>query len=121
MEETREALEFDVLFVGGGPANLAGAIHLMKLAQEKGQEIEICLIDKAEMQDFVQRIGMPGFAPTQGHIPSAVPYLGHAVQAIQEGKIRRAMFLCKSSLFLNRVTELFDGVSFVLERNPGAG
>lgn len=48
MEETREALEFDVLFVGAGPANLAGAIHLMKMAQEKGQEIEICLIDKAE-------------------------------------------------------------------------
>ena len=47
MEETREALEFDVLFVGAGPANLAGAIHLMKMAQEKGQEIEICLIDKA--------------------------------------------------------------------------
>ena len=48
MEETREALEFDVLFVGAGPANLAGAIHLMKMAQEKEREIEICLIDKAE-------------------------------------------------------------------------
>ena len=48
MEETREALEFDVLFVGGGPANLAGAIHLMNLAQQAGKEIEVCLIDKAE-------------------------------------------------------------------------
>ena len=48
MEETREALEFDVLFVGGGPANLAGAIHLMNLAQEAGKEIEVCIIDKAE-------------------------------------------------------------------------
>jgi len=48
MEENREALEFDVVFVGGGPANLAGAIHLMQLAQEKGREIEVCLIDKAE-------------------------------------------------------------------------
>jgi len=48
MEETREALEFDVLFIGAGPANLAGAIHLMKLSQETGREIEICLIDKAE-------------------------------------------------------------------------
>ena len=48
MEENRETLEFDVLFVGGGPANLSGAIHLMKLAQEKGLELEICLIDKAE-------------------------------------------------------------------------
>jgi electron-transferring-flavoprotein dehydrogenase len=48
MEETREALEFDVLFVGGGPANLAGAIYLMNLAQQAGKEIEVCLIEKAE-------------------------------------------------------------------------
>ncbi|NNL76566.1 MAG: electron transfer flavoprotein-ubiquinone oxidoreductase, partial [Desulfobacterales bacterium] len=48
MDETREALEFDVLFVGGGPANLAGAIHLMNLAQQAEKEIEICLIEKAE-------------------------------------------------------------------------
>ncbi len=48
MEENREALEFDVLFVGGGPANLAGAIHLMQLAKDQGREIEVCLIDKAE-------------------------------------------------------------------------
>jgi electron-transferring-flavoprotein dehydrogenase len=48
MEETREALEFDVLFVGGGPANLAGAIHLMNLAQQAGKEIEVCLVEKAE-------------------------------------------------------------------------
>ncbi len=48
MEETREALEFDILFVGGGPANLAGAIHLMNLAQQAGKEIEVCLVEKAE-------------------------------------------------------------------------
>jgi electron-transferring-flavoprotein dehydrogenase len=44
----REKLEFDVLFVGAGPANLAGAIHLKQLAQQKGQEVEVCLIEKAE-------------------------------------------------------------------------
>jgi electron-transferring-flavoprotein dehydrogenase len=48
MDETREALEFDVLFVGGGPANLAGAIHLSNLARQKKMEIEVCLIEKAE-------------------------------------------------------------------------
>ena len=78
------------------------------------------LMDKADMPGFVEQIGMSGFAPTQGHIPSAVPYIGHAVQAMQGGTIRRAMFLCKASLFLNRITELFDGVSFVLEKNPRA-
>ncbi len=45
----REQLEFDVLFVGGGPANLAGAIHLKQLAQQKGAELEVCLIEKAEV------------------------------------------------------------------------
>jgi len=44
----REKLEFDVLFVGAGPANLAGAIHLKKLAQQQGREIEVCIIEKAE-------------------------------------------------------------------------
>jgi electron-transferring-flavoprotein dehydrogenase len=43
----REKLEFDVLFVGAGPANLAGAIHLKQLAQKQGKEVEICLIEKA--------------------------------------------------------------------------
>jgi electron-transferring-flavoprotein dehydrogenase len=43
---THETIEFDVLFVGGGPANLAGAIRLMQLASEKGRELEVALIDK---------------------------------------------------------------------------
>ena len=75
---------------------------------------------KADMESFVERIGMPGFAPTQGHIPSAIPYLGHALTAIREGHIQRAMFLCKASLFLNRLTGLYDGVSFVVEANSGS-
>jgi electron-transferring-flavoprotein dehydrogenase len=43
----REQLEFDVLFVGAGPANLAGAIHLKQLAAQQGREIEVCVIEKA--------------------------------------------------------------------------
>lgn len=43
---THETIEFDVLFVGGGPANLAGAIRLMQLAAETGRELEVALIDK---------------------------------------------------------------------------
>ncbi|HDL07716.1 MAG TPA: electron transfer flavoprotein-ubiquinone oxidoreductase, partial [Desulfobacteraceae bacterium] len=46
MTESRESLQFDVLFVGGGPGNLAGAIYLMKMAQEKGMDIEVGLIEK---------------------------------------------------------------------------
>jgi len=75
------------------------------------------LIDKADMNAFIERVGMVGFAPTQGHIPSALPYLGHAMRAMAAGEIRRVMFLCKASLFLNRLTSLYDGVSFVVEAN----
>ncbi len=77
------------------------------------------VIAKADMPDFIQRIGMVGFAPTQGHIPSAIAYLGHAIDALKDESFRRVMFLSKASLFLNRLTELYDGVSFMLEANPG--
>jgi betaine reductase len=78
-------------------------------------------IEKAGMQAFIDRIGMPGFAPTQGHIPSGVAYIGHALDALQRGRLRRVMILSKASLFLNRLTGLYDGVSFVLETNPQSG
>jgi betaine reductase len=76
------------------------------------------VIGRQDMAGFIERIGMTGFAPTQGHIPSGVPYIGHAARAMQRGRLRRVMFLCKASLFLNRLTELYDGVSFVLEAQP---
>ncbi|MFO7556086.1 MAG: electron transfer flavoprotein-ubiquinone oxidoreductase [Desulfobacterales bacterium] len=46
MDIEREKIEFDVLFVGGGPANLAGAIRLMQLAKEKNMTLEVALIEK---------------------------------------------------------------------------
>ncbi|NOR10411.1 MAG: hypothetical protein GQ541_02845 [Desulfovibrionaceae bacterium] len=75
-------------------------------------------LDKKDMNSWIDQVGMPGFAPTQGHIPSAVPYIGHAMEGMRQGKINRAMFLSRASLFLNRCTDLLDGVSFILERNP---
>jgi electron-transferring-flavoprotein dehydrogenase len=41
-----EQIEFDVLFVGGGPACLAGAIHLMQTAKANHIELEVALIEK---------------------------------------------------------------------------
>ena len=77
-------------------------------------------LEKKEMNSFIEKIGMPGFAPTQGHIPSAVPYLAHALEEVKAGKITRAMFVGKASLFLGRHTSVYDGVSFILKRNHNA-
>src|SRR5579884_1355378 len=43
----RDSLEVDVLFVGAGPASLAGAIRLTQLAKAAGKELEVLVIDKA--------------------------------------------------------------------------
>ena len=42
----RDSLEVDVLFVGGGPASLAGAIRLAGLAKAAGRDLSIMVIEK---------------------------------------------------------------------------
>jgi hypothetical protein len=74
-------------------------------------------ITPAQVPDFVAAHGMPGYSPTQGHIASAIPFLAHAVDGLRAGTMRRAMFLAKGSLFLGRMTQMADGVSFILEQN----
>ena len=76
-------------------------------------------IERGDIQKFVDSHGMTGWAPTQGHIPSGVPYLGFAIDDLTTGKLNRVMIIGKGSLFLGRMTNLFDGVSIVLERNKG--
>jgi electron-transferring-flavoprotein dehydrogenase len=44
----RETLEVDVLFVGAGPAGLAGAIRLSQLAKAAGKDLSVTVIDKAK-------------------------------------------------------------------------
>ena len=74
-------------------------------------------ITPAQVPEFVAAHGMPGFSPTQGHIASAVPFLGHAVDGLRSGDLRRVLLLAKGSLFLGRMTQMADGVSLLLERN----
>lgn len=76
-------------------------------------------IEKKDLLNFIEKHGMPGWAPTQGHIPSGVPYLGYAMEDLTTGPLNKAMVVGKGSLFLGRMTNLFDGVSIVIERNSG--
>jgi hypothetical protein len=76
-------------------------------------------LDRNDINDFIIKHGMEGWAPTQGHIPSGVPYIGFGIEDIAKGKVNRVMIVGKGSLFLGRMTNLFDGVSIVMEKNQG--
>ncbi len=76
-------------------------------------------LDRKELKNFIDEHGLKGWAPTQGHIPSGVPYLGFVKEDMEQGKVNRAMIVGKGSLFLGRMTNLFDGVSVIIEKNTG--
>jgi betaine reductase len=94
---------------GSGDVPRTNYLTLAALAVMRG------LVEKDQMEEFVRLRGMIGYAPTQGHIPSALAYLGHALDALRKRKIKNAMFISKGSLFLGRMTQLSDGCSFLVD------
>ena len=76
-------------------------------------------ITRDTIDSFVAERGMPGYAPTQGHIASAVCYLPHALDRLRQGPAERVLLLAKGSLFLGRMSQRSDGMSVLLERNGG--
>lgn len=99
---------------GAGDVPEANYKMIAALAVKKGQ------LDRTEIPGFITKHGLVGFAPTQGHIPSGAPYIGFAREDILAGNIKNAMIVGKGSLFLGRMTNLFDGVSFVIQANTSA-
>ncbi len=98
---------------GAGDVPRANYKMIAALAVKNGQ------LTRDKMEDFIKTHGIIGFAPTQGHIPSGVPFVGPARKAIMDGRMNNTMVIGKGSLFLGRMTNQFDGVSVVISKNPG--
>lgn len=100
---------------GAGDVPEANYKMIAALAVKRGD------IERSQIAEFVKQHGLVGWAPTQGHIPSGVPYLGAVRDEMLAGQTKTAMIIGKGSLFLGRMTNLFDGVSFVIQANDGQG
>ena len=72
---------------GGGDPALQFFKVVAATAVKRGE------LEKADIPSFPVKHGMVGWAPTQGHIPSGVPFVGFAREDILSGKIKNAMIV----------------------------
>ena len=98
---------------GAGDVPAANYKMIAALAVKRGE------LGRADLATFASKHGEMGWAPTQGHIPSGAPAIGYIRDNILAGNIKNAMIIGKGSLFLGRMTNLFDGASFVIQANSG--
>ncbi len=98
---------------GSGDVAARNYKTIAALAARRGE------ISRDGIPDFVTTRGMPGYAPTQGHLASAICYLPHALNRMRAGQAQSALLLAKGSLFLGRMSQVSDGMSVLLERNGG--
>ena len=98
---------------GAGDVPAANYKMIAALAVKRGE------LGRADLATFAEKHGEMGWAPTQGHIPSGAPAIGFIRNDIMAGKIKNAMIIGKGSLFLGRMTNLFDGASFIIQANSG--
>jgi betaine reductase len=94
---------------GGGDVPDRNYRMLAGLAVMRGE------LDKSAIPDFAREYGLPGFAPPQGHIASAGPWLPHGLDRLASGELHSTMLMAKGSLFLGRMTQLWDGASITLD------
>lgn len=98
---------------GSGDVAARNFRTLAALAAQRGE------IAREAIGEFAEQRGMPGFAPTQGHLASAMCYLPHALARLTSGDAERVLLMAKGSLFLGRMSHASDGMSVLLDRNPG--
>lgn len=98
---------------GSGDVAARNYRTIAALATRRGE------ITRSEIDQFVAGRGMPGYAPTQGHLASAICYLPHALRRLRAGSAERVLLLAKGSLFLGRMSQRSDGMSVLLQRNGG--
>ena len=96
---------------GAGDVPQANYKMISALAVKRGE------IERTELLKAVDSFGCQ-LRPLGTH-SSGVPFIGHARDMILKGKITRTMIIGKGSLFLGRLSNLFDGVSLLMEKNDG--